>query len=125
MVRQFSSFVVVSCLATSAHYTLLIGLVEMAKISPVPAALAGFTAGGIVSYALNRRHVFRSSLPHELTASRFALVAAVGFGLTYLFMMLLAGKAKVPYILAQVITTGLVMIWNFTAHKMWTFAAQS
>jgi putative flippase GtrA len=120
--RQFSSFIMVSIIATGVHYCVLIGLVEIGGVSAVAAALAGYSTGGTVSYTLNRRHVFRSNAPHELAASRFAVVAAVGFGLTYLFMSLLVNNVHVPYLPAQVATTGIVMIWNFAAHRMWTFA---
>ncbi|MGH6812828.1 MAG: GtrA family protein [Methylocella sp.] len=121
--RQFSSFVVVGFIATGVHYALLIGLVEIAGISAVTAALIGYGAGGTVSYGLNRRHVFRSDLPHQATVSRFTIVAAAGFGLTYIFMSLFVHAAGIPYLLAQVATTGIVMFWSFTAHKIWTFPA--
>jgi putative flippase GtrA len=121
--RQFSSFVVVGFIATGVHYALLIGLVEIAGISAVTAALAGYVAGGTVSYGLNRRHTFRTKLPHEAAVSRFMLVAAVGFGLTYIFMSLFIHAAGIPYLLAQMATTGIVLFWSFTAHRLWTFPA--
>jgi putative flippase GtrA len=99
----------------------LIGLVEIAGISAVAAALVGYGAGGTVSYGLNRRHTFRTKLPHEAAVSRFTLVAAVGFGLTYIFMSLLVHAAGIPYLPAQVATTGIVLLWNFAAHRLWTF----
>ncbi|MGA7383726.1 MAG: GtrA family protein [Methylocella sp.] len=123
LIRQFSSFVVVGVIATGVHYALLIGLVEIAGISPVAAALAGYGAGGTVSYGLNRRLTFRTKLPHEAAVSRFTLVAAVGFGLTYVFMSLFIRAAGIPYLLAQVATTGIVMFWSFTANRLWTFPA--
>jgi putative flippase GtrA len=119
--RQFSSFVAVGFIAAGVHYALLIGLVELAGVSAVAAALIGYAAGGTVSYCLNRRHVFRSDLPHQAAGSRFTLVAAVGFGLTYLFMSLLVNRVGVPYLPAQIATTGIVMLWSFAAHKIWTF----
>jgi putative flippase GtrA len=121
--RQFSSFVVVGCIATGVHYALLIGLVEIAGISAVAAALVGYGAGGTVSYGLNRRHTFRTKLPHEAAVSRFTLVGAVGFGLTYIFMSLFVRAAGSPYLPAQVATTGIVMFWSFAAHRLWTFPA--
>jgi putative flippase GtrA len=123
--RQFSSFAVVGAIATCVHYALLIFLVEILGISAVPAALAGYCAGGTVSYVLNRRHVFRSNKPHEEAVTRFAIVAIVGFALTYVFMSLLVQKARVPYLLAQAVTTGIVLVWNFIAHKMWTFRSSA
>lgn len=121
LLRQFSSFVAVGFIATAVHYTVLIGLVELAGISAVAAALTGFVAGGAVSYILSRRHVFHSNQRHEAAASRFALVAVVGFGLTYVFMSLFVRGAGIPYLLAQIVTTGIVMLWSFAAHRMWTF----
>lgn len=121
--RQFSSFVVVGFIATGVHYAVLIGLVEIAGISAVAAALVGYGAGGTVSYGLNRRLTFRTKLPHEAAVSRFTLVAAVGFGLTYIFMSLFVRAAGIPYLPAQVATTGIVMFWSFAAHRLWTFPA--
>jgi len=63
------------------------------------------------------------ALPHEAAVSRFMLVAAVGFGLTYIFMSLFVHAAGIPYVLAQMATTGIVMLWSFTAHRLWTFPA--
>jgi putative flippase GtrA len=47
----------------------------------------------------------------------------VGFGLTFLFMSLLVNWAGIPYLAAQVATTGIVMFWSFAAHRIWTFSA--
>lgn len=120
--RQFSSFAGVGFVATSVHYGLLIGLVELVGVSAVAAALVGCAAGAIVSYGLNRCHTFRSSLPHQQAGWRFALVALGGFGLTYLFMSFFVDFGGVPYLPAQAATTGIVMLWSFVAHRMWTFA---
>jgi putative flippase GtrA len=119
--RQFSSFVVVGAIATGVHYALLIGLVEIAGTSAVAAALVGYGAGGTVSYGLNRHLTFRTKLPHEVAVSRFTLVAAVGFALTYIFMSLFVHVANIPYLLAQVATSGIVMFWSFAVHRIWTF----
>lgn len=119
--RQFSTFVVVGVAAAVVHFGVLIALVELAAIPPVPATLAGYVAGGIVSYILNRRHTYKSDRPHEEAGWRFAVVAGVGFVLTSIFMYLLHDLAGLYYLLAQVLTTGVVLIWSFLAHRVWTF----
>jgi putative flippase GtrA len=119
--RQFSSFVGVGMLAAVVHYGLLIGLVEGAATPPVAAALVGYVMGGLVSYGLNRRHTFGSERPHSEAVWRFTLVAGVGFVLTYGFMALLTGQLRLPYLLAQLATTGIVMLWSFAANRFWTF----
>jgi len=110
--------------AAIVHYSLLIALVEWAGWSPVPATLAGYVAGGVLSYALNRRLTYASERPHGEATWRFAVVAFVGFLLTGLLMQAFTGWLGAPYIPAQLVTTGIVLFWSFVAHRMWTFAAR-
>jgi len=121
LARQFSAFFGVGLVAAVVHYGTLIGLVEGAGAGPVPATLAGYVLGGVVSYLLNRRHVFASDRPHREATWRFAVVAGVGFVLTGLLMALLTGPLALPYLPAQVLTTGVVMLWSFAANRRWTF----
>jgi putative flippase GtrA len=122
LARQFTAFFGVGLVAAVAHYGLLIALVEGGGLHPVPATLAGYVAGGLVSYALNRRHTYTSRRPHREATWRFALVAFVGFLLTWLFMHAFTIWLGAPYLPAQLVTTGIVMLWSFLAHRAWTFA---
>jgi putative flippase GtrA len=121
LARQFAAFFGVGLVAAIVHYGLLISLVEGYRMDPVPAALAGYVAGGIVSYLLNRRHTYASDRPHVEATWRFALVAIIGFGLTWAGMAILVRGLAVPYLAAQLVTTGIVLFWSFLAHKFWTF----
>jgi putative flippase GtrA len=121
LISQFSAFAGVGLVAAVVHYGTLIGLVEGYRAGPVPATLAGYVLGGIVSYALNRRYAFQSDRPHSEATWRFALVAGVGFVLTGAFMALFNGRWGIPYIPAQVLTTGVVLLWSFGANRFWTF----
>lgn len=121
--RQVSAFAGVGLLAAVVHYGLLIALVETGAAGPVPATLAGYVGGGLLSYALNRRHTYRSQRPHAEAGWRFAAVAGVGFLLTGAAMHVLTGAPGMPYLAAQLLTTGLVLVWSFAAHKWWTFRA--
>ncbi len=122
LIRQFTAFFGVGLAAAVAHYGLLIALVEGGGVRPIPATLAGYVAGGLVSYALNRQHTYDSRRPHREATWRFALVALVGFLLTWLFMYVFTVWLGAPYLPAQLVTTGIVMLWSFLAHKAWTFA---
>jgi putative flippase GtrA len=122
VLRQFQAFSLVGVAAAMVHYGTLIGLVEGTGAGPVPATLAGYVLGGLVSYALNRRYAFRSDRPHAQAGWRFALVAGVGFGLTWLAMALFTGRLGWPYLPSQLLTTGLVLVWSFLANRLWTFA---
>jgi putative flippase GtrA len=120
--RQLTTFIGVGFLATAVHYAVLIVLVEFCSVPAVASALAGFTAGGVVSYFLNRRHTFRSNAPHQQAGRRFAAVAVGGFGLTFAFMTLFVDFGRFSYIPAQAVTTCIVMFWSFAAHRIYTFA---
>jgi putative flippase GtrA len=129
--RQFGSFFGVGLVAAVVHYGVLIGLVELGGARPVPATLAGYVAGGLVSYGLNRRYTYRSDRSHREASWRFAVVALVGFLLTWALMSFFgwlagAGFARsYVYLGAQLVTTGVVLFWSFAAHKLWTFGGAS
>lgn len=120
--RQLASYVLAGGLTAIAHYGVLIGLVELAHIDPVPATLAGFVVGAVVSYALNRWLTFDATRSHSQASWRFALIAAGGFGLTGVLMHLFVTRAGLPYLPMQLVTTGIVMVFSFLGHKFFSFA---
>jgi putative flippase GtrA len=124
LIRQVIAFAGVGAIAAIIHYGLLIGFVELAGWRAVPATLVGYIGGGVVSYWLNRALTYESDRPHREAGWRFAAVAAVGFCLTYGAMHVLVDQWTLPYIPAQLLTTAIVLVWSFIAHKLWTFAAR-
>ena len=118
---QITAFTAVGVLAAIAHYGALVALVEGAGWRAVPATLVGYVAGGVVSYILNRRHTFASARPHAEAGWRFAAVAGVGFCLTWGFMHAFVDAMALHYIPAQLVTTGIVLVWSFVANRVWTF----
>jgi putative flippase GtrA len=119
--RQMMSFGAVGLVAALVHYGVLIGFVEAGGADPVPATLLGYVAGGLVSYVLNRSLTYASDRPHAEAGWRFAVVAGIGFALTGGFMHVFTGWLGAPYLPAQLVTTGIVLVWSFLAHKLWTF----
>jgi putative flippase GtrA len=73
-------------------------------------------------WLLNRRLTYATSRTHAAAGWRFALVAAVGFALTGVLMHGLVDRLSLPYLPAQVLTTGIVLVWSFFAHKWFSFA---
>lgn len=121
LARQLLAFGGVGVVAVIFHYAVLIGLREGFCWAPVPATLLGYVAGGFVSYILNRRHTFDSDASHGRAGPRFVLVAAVGFAITWGLMHLATQMFSLPYLLAQCVITGIVMVWSYGAHRYWTF----
>jgi putative flippase GtrA len=48
-------------------------------------------------------------------------VAAIGFLITGGLMSVFVEKLHIPYLLAQIVTTGIVQFWSFLGNKLWTF----
>lgn len=110
--------------AAVVHYGVLSVLVLAAGMGAVSAALAGYVAGGLVSYGLNRAYTYTATRSHPQAGWRFALVASGGFLCTFGLMHALVDLCGVHWLLAQMITTLLVMGWSFAAHKFWSFRDQ-
>lgn len=121
ILHQFVAFFGVGLVAALIHYALLYGLVEIWFYDPVSASLAGYVAGGLVSYALNRAFTYEAQRGIWQAGWRFGVVAAIGFGLTWLLMGWFFTRLGWHYMLAQALTTGIVLVWSFLAHKFWSF----
>ena len=61
----------------------------------------------------------------EIVATIIELVLIAGIGLiaNSVSMWLLTKSAHLGYLLSQVLTTALVLIWNYTANRKWTFSS--
>jgi putative flippase GtrA len=120
--REFLAFGLVGVAAALFHYGTLVALVELAAIGAVPASAAGFVAGGLVSYWLNYHWTFQSSRRHQTALPSFFLIALVGLGLNTLLMAALTGGLGLQYLLAQVLTTSVLLFWHWLANRRWTFS---
>ncbi len=119
---ELFTFGLVGVVAALFHYGTLIGLVELAGTGPVPASAAGFVVGGLVSYWLNYHWTFRSTRDHGTAMPTFFLIALVGLGLNTLLMALLTGWVGLQYVIAQVLTTAVLLFWHLLANRRWTFS---
>lgn len=121
LLKQFLSFALVGLVGTAAQFMVLYGLVSQAAVNPVAASTLGFVIGALVNYWLNYRLTFRSTKKHHDALPRFMTVAGGGCLLNGALMAMLLSRIPVHYLLAQVVVTGLVLLWNFLANRFWTF----
>lgn len=75
--------------------------------------------GALVNYFLGRRLAFNSKIPHHTAMLKFFLIAALG--LIFNSVIMHAAIAYMPYLLAQILATCIVVFWNFSANHYWTF----
>jgi len=118
---QFFFFAAMGMFGTMAHYGVLIALVQAAHVNPILASTAGFTLGALTNYMLNYRFTFCSKQRHSTTIGKFYTVALIGLCFNALIMSFLTQRLEVHYLVAQVMTTSVVCLWNFGGNRMWTF----
>jgi putative flippase GtrA len=119
--RQFALFVIVGTLATGTQLLCLVSLVEFGAWPPLAASCVGAAAGALVSYWLNYHHTFRSIRPHRTALPRFLAAAVAAFILNGALLAGLLWLFGLHYLLAQVVTTLLVLVFTFTAGRLWAF----
>lgn len=120
-IRHFLLFAALGAVGTLVQYTVLVALVQGLGVQAVLASTLGFLSGGVVNYSLARTIAFRSSKPHHEAATKFFLIAGVGLCLNALLMTGFTGGLGLPYLLAQVLTTGLLLFWHYAGNALWTF----
>jgi putative flippase GtrA len=118
---QFLSFAGMGVIATLVQYAVLVVFVDTIGMNATLASGIGYGTGALVNYALNYRYTFRSKRNHSEAVVKFALVACVGLALNSVIMFVLSSEAHVHYLLAQILATGIVLVWNFIANRSWTF----
>jgi putative flippase GtrA len=120
--QQFATFGAVGIVAAVFHYGTLVGLREGFAVDAVIASAAGFLAGGAVSYLLNYHVTFGSKRRHVEAVSLFVTVALIGLVINTALMALLVNSLALHYLVAQVLTTAIVLVWHFVANRLWTFS---
>lgn len=94
---------------------------ETQSLKQIVKALS-FIISASLSYYLNRTWTFASNEKKVLAqASKFFFVALIGLGLNNLFFYLVTGILRWTDLAGLILSTGLVLFWNFSANKFWVF----
>lgn len=116
---QFVRFLGAGATATALHYATLIALVSLGA-PPLPASAAGSVVGMLTHYFISSRWVFVLAHPERTAFVRFILVSVLAFLLNSILMW--GGLAVgLHYLIAQSVSTLLVMLVNYVLHASWTF----
>lgn len=121
-IRQIFVYGIIGIGGTICHYLVLLGMVEIFFAGPVFGSSMGFVAGAVANHELNRKILFRdTSRSHLDTATRFLVIAVIGFLINLGIMFLLTHLADLYYLVAQVLATFTVFVITFFANRSWTF----
>lgn len=124
IVQKFVGFAGTGAIATGIQYTILIVLTEWVGLAAVYASAIGYAISSVLNYLMKYHWVFASDKKHRSTAPRYFLISLTGLSLNTALMYLGTQVLDWHYLIAQILTTGLVLVWNFTANSVWTFREQ-
>jgi putative flippase GtrA len=121
--HQFTRYLVVGGLAFSVDFGSLYLLTEFAGLHYLISAAVAFLFGLVANYRLSRLWVFDRRTIESGTVEFlvFALIGIVGLGLNEVIMWFVGEKIHFHYVVAKVISAGIVLIWNFGARKVVLF----
>ena len=120
--RSAAWFVMVGCLAAAVHWSVVVGLVELAAWRPLLANLAGWLVALGVSFGGHHGLSFRGhGVPASRSAARFFVVSAAGFTINesaYAALLRWSGH-RYDILLALVLATVALATWWLSRH--WVF----
>lgn len=118
----FFKYAIVGCLGTAIDLASLYVFVDLLRIYLLIAAAISFLLAVINNFILNKYWTFQNKSSNiRKQFIKFLLVSIIGLFLTEIFMAFFVYGLKIWYMAAKLITSGLVLTWNFLSNKYWTF----
>jgi len=117
----FGRFIGVGAVATGAQYLVLVILVEAFHMDPVLSSAIGFITSSCLNYYLNYTYTYNSTLPHSKAVPKFFITVLAGLVINTGCMFIMVSKMHLYYIVAQIVATGITLLWNFSIHSLWSF----
>jgi len=121
MLPQFLRYCLSGGLAAAIHFAILAGLVEAWGFNPTLATSIGFCIGTAFNYLGQYYLTFRAASAHGGTLARYVGVTLVMMGVNVALFWALTHLLAVPYLFAQALATGVVVLCNFAVNRRYTF----
>jgi putative flippase GtrA len=120
---QFGRYLIVGGVAFLVDFTFLYLLTEAAGLHYLISAAVAFLLGLVTNYALSRVWVFNRRTVENVALEFFifAVIGIVGLALNEGVIWFGAEEIHLHYLIAKIISTGIVLVWNFGARKMILF----
>jgi putative flippase GtrA len=136
-VKRFVKFAIVGAAGSLTDFAVLNVLVQLFGAPLALANTLSFTAAVFQNFALNRRWTFPESRERHASGqlAQFAIVSIIGLGINQVVFLTLHhfweanfqalyGQEVgfiVSYNLAKLFAIGVVLFWNFSANRLWTY----
>jgi putative flippase GtrA len=123
--RQFLLYCICGGTGVCTDYAVFLLLFQVAGLGHQAANAAGYLAGTMMSFVLNRAITFNM---RDQTGKRLALfltTAGIGFLASAALLALLVDVLHVDARLAKILTLPMVVVLQFTLNKRFTFQAKA
>jgi putative flippase GtrA len=120
-VGRLFRYAVAGGLSAATHLGTLALLVELFAVRPVIASTIGFILSIAVSYLLQHRWVFASTIANRTALPRFLTVTAVGMALNASVVAIGTEVLAAHYGPVQLVALVLIPLSNYLLNSLWTF----
>jgi putative flippase GtrA len=124
LVKLVLRFLVSGGIATLVHWATLWGLLQL-QVEAVLASSIGAFVGAIVNYFLQYFFTFKTKRQHKKALLAYMPAVLISWLLNLGLFYSLYGELVSDPLIAQVVTTGVVMVVNFLLYKKVVFRAKS
>lgn len=122
IIKKFLTFAAVGLCGTAIQYAVLWFGVEILAIKAALASGIGYALGSVANYLLNYFVTFKSQhKSHREAATKFYVITGIGWCINTALMALLVEHWHWGYWVAQLFTTAVGLIWNFSGSHWWAF----
>lgn len=124
--QQFLKFAVVGLISFAVDWLLLVVLTDLCHVDYLVSTSVSFIVSVALNYALSVRYVFphRDDMSRKREFTIFAILSAIGLGLTDVFMFVGVTMLNVAYQAMKVIATFCVTWYNYFSRRKFLTAAK-
>ena len=108
--------------ATAIHYAVLWLMHGGLGFDAVWSTATGFALSAVFNFVASYRFTYRSRARVSQALWRYAAVAGSGLLINTALFALATTFLGLHYMLAQVLATGVVLVWNFVLGRLFAFA---
>ncbi len=120
LILQMVKFGAVGFLCFLIDYGIMLLLTELAGVNYLISCSISFSVSVIVNYLLSMHFVFaaKANMKKRTQFVIFVILSVIGLGLNQLFMWLFVDLVHIPYQIAKLAVTAIVMLFNFVTRKV-------
>lgn len=120
ILRQMAKFVITGVIATAIDWAVFYVLVYPLQMNPLIAQIFSFLVSTLFNYYSNTKWVFNTTKnkTRRRLVTEFFTLSAIGLGISEALLALFINVIDMNDMLAKIITTAIVMVFNFVTRKL-------